>query len=207
MNTAPFNAHSSLPLSRPAFNMKMKKCKEPKAKPTFDPATAQRVIDLINTDPKTVKTERSVEKNKFKKKQKEEKKAKKQISKSTKKKSKCACIEYVKNKLTEKKKKNPFKDPNAVKVKPPGTNSKISETSTKSTAVISKMSSLSKIQPTSTLEKNLHKRRTGKRTKIQGAIKLSKSQSEQNISSSKSKSASRSGSRSKRSENSTRSGV
>lgn len=36
MNTAPFNAHSSLPLSRPAFNMKMKKCKEPKAKPTFD---------------------------------------------------------------------------------------------------------------------------------------------------------------------------
>uniref|UniRef100_A0A1I7UBE2 BACK domain-containing protein n=1 Tax=Caenorhabditis tropicalis TaxID=1561998 RepID=A0A1I7UBE2_9PELO len=181
-NPTPFNAHSSLPLSRPAFNTKMKKSKEPKSKPTFNPATAPRVIDLINADPKSVQIERTIEKKDFKRQQKEAKKAKK--ASKTSKKSRCACIDYVKSKMSKKNyKKGPtFKDPNAVKIKPPGTSSKKSDSTTK-TSVPSKMSSSSKTNPNSSrLEKNLEKRRANKRGKIQGAIKTSKSKSDQNLS-------------------------
>ncbi|CAP31190.2 Protein CBG12166 [Caenorhabditis briggsae] len=179
VNPAPFNAHSSLPLSRPTFNMKMKKSKEPKAKPTFDPSTAPRVIDLINSDPKVVKIEQSVEKKEMKKKQKEANKAKKSESKRTRK-SRCACIDYVKSKMSKKKyKKGPggLKDPNAVKVKPPGNSisSKKSDVSSK-TSMTSKMSSSTKTNPNASgLEKSLEKRRAHKRGKIQEAIKTSKS--------------------------------
>ncbi|PIC24951.1 hypothetical protein B9Z55_018074 [Caenorhabditis nigoni] len=192
VNPAPFNAHSSLPLSRPTFNMKMKKSKEPKAKPTFDPSTAPRVIDLINSDPKAVKIEQSVEKKEMKKKQKEAKKAKKSVSKATRK-SRCACIDYVKSKMSKKKYKKGtggLKDPNAVKVKPPGNSisSKKSDASTK-TSVTSKMSSSTKTNPNASgLEKSLEKRRAHKRGKIQGAIKTSKSNTSV-ASSSKSKSS------------------
>ncbi|EGT42557.1 hypothetical protein CAEBREN_24597 [Caenorhabditis brenneri] len=193
VSPVPFSAHSSLPLSRPAFNMKMKKSKEPKAKPTFDPATAPRVIDLINTDPKAVKIEKTVEKKDFKKKQKEAKKIKKATTKKSKK-SRCACIDYVKSKMSKKnKKKGPlFNDSNAVKVKPPGNSSKKSDVSTKS-SVSSKMSASTKSNPNSSkLEKSLEKRRAGKRTKIQGAIQTSKSNTSLNNSKSTKSSMSKS---------------
>ncbi|KAF1752632.1 hypothetical protein GCK72_019187 [Caenorhabditis remanei] len=191
VNPASFNSHTSLPLSRPTFNMKMKKSKEPKARPAFDPSTAPRVIDLINSHPKPIQVEKTVPKKEMKKKQKDAKSKKTPIKKT--KKSRCACLDYVKSKISKKNyKKGPaFKDPNAVKVPPPGNSSK-NLTSTKS-SITSKMSSSSKTNPNSSkLDKSLEKRRARKRGKIQGAIKTSKSNTELN--SSKSKSVGRNGS-------------
>ncbi|CAI2354726.1 unnamed protein product [Caenorhabditis sp. 36 PRJEB53466] len=184
VNTTHFNPHSSLPLSRPTFNMKMKKKKEAKVRPTFDPATAPKVIDLINTDPKVVKSERSVKKKEEKKDMKNKKKqGNNNKSGTTTKKTKrsCACVEYVKSKMSRKaKKKGPpmFQDPNSIKVRPPGESSKQTESSTKASksSVTSKLSSST--MNSSRSESHTEKRRAQKRGKIQKAIKSSKSETE-----------------------------